>query len=369
MIRIAPYRRGGWEIDIRVRRANGERIRERIKSPAASRSGSLRWAQERERELLLCESAATKKKTKPPTLEEFCPRWLREYAEADRQKPSGIAAKRTILKRHLVPLLGSMPLDQIGPADAQKIKVALQNRSAKTVNNALSVLHTLLTVAAEWGVISNPPCPMPLLPYERPEKSFWDFEELDRLIAAGRDAGWREHLIVLLGAKAGLRCGEMMALAWTDIDLPRRRLTVRRSEWKGQLTETKGRRVRRIPVAASLVAALKASRHLRSERVLSREGGEPLTQKIVRTMVQRVERRAGLRPLGVHALRHTFCSHLAMRGVPARAIQDLAGHAHLSTTMGYMHLSPAAVEGAIRTLENGTPWGDVGETPAERNAK
>ena len=54
-----------------------------------------------------------------------------------------------------------------------------------------------------------------------------------------------------------------------------------------------------------------------------------------------------------HILRHTFCSHLAMRGAPTRAIQELAGHQDLSTTQRYMHLSPAALDAAIRLLESG----------------
>jgi len=55
---------------------------------------------------------------------------------------------------------------------------------------------------------------------------------------------------------------------------------------------------------------------------------------------------------GVHILRHTFCSHLAMRGAPAKAIQELAGHKDLATTQRYMHLSPAALDAAIRLLDS-----------------
>ena len=58
----------------------------------------------------------------------------------------------------------------------------------------------------------------------------------------------------------------------------------------------------------------------------------------------------------MHILRHTFCSHLAMRGAPARAIQELAGHADLTTTQRYMHLSPAALDSAIRLLDQPFPY-------------
>jgi site-specific recombinase XerD len=71
--------------------------------------------------------------------------------------------------------------------------------------------------------------------------------------------------------------------------------------------------------------------------------------------VERAARRAQIGQKGVHRLRHTFCSHLARRGAPARAIQELAGHQDLSTTQRYMHLSPAAIEGAIRLLEQPNP--------------
>ena len=59
-------------------------------------------------------------------------------------------------------------------------------------------------------------------------------------------------------------------------------------------------------------------------------------------------------------LRHTFCSHLAIRGASARAIQELAGHKDLSTTQLYMHLTPAALEDAIRLLDGANSCADRG---------
>jgi hypothetical protein len=56
--------------------------------------------------------------------------------------------------------------------------------------------------------------------------------------------------------------------------------------------------------------------------------------------------------------RHTFCSHLAMRGAPVRAIQELAGHEDLSTMQRYMHVSPAAIRSAIELLD--TPRFEAG---------
>ena len=93
--------------------------------------------------------------------------------------------------------------------------------------------------------------------------------------------------------------------------------------------------------------------------MLCKRDGSPLTQRAVQGLGLRAARRASLRNVGVHVLRHTFCSHLAMRGAATRAIQELAGHQEIATTQRYMHLSPAAIESAIRLLDPGVARGNV----------
>jgi len=72
--------------------------------------------------------------------------------------------------------------------------------------------------------------------------------------------------------------------------------------------------------------------------------------------IRRAERRAGLPVTGkLHMLRHTFCSRLAARGATSMEIKELAGHADLTTTMRYMHLSPSAKREAIKLLDAPVP--------------
>lgn len=79
--------------------------------------------------------------------------------------------------------------------------------------------------------------------------------------------------------------------------------------------------------------------------------GPPLTEGLVQGFVRRAARKAGLVNKGAHMLRHSFCSHLAMHGAPALAIQELSGHQDLNTTQRHMHLSPPALGAAVQLLE------------------
>ncbi len=241
---------------------------------------------------------------------------------------------------HLQPHFDAKRLDAITTEQVPRLKHALTNRAPKTVNNVLTVLNVVLRMAVEWNVLERMACTIRVLPIPKPSAGFYDFEEYENLLRAAESDDPRAHLVMLLGGDAGLRCGEMMALEWSDVNLRKRQLCVQRSDWKGHVTTTKGGRLRHVPMTARLAAALQAHRHLKSDRVLCQNDGQPLTQKIVQDFVKRAARRAHLPKAGVHRLRHTSCSHLAMRGAPARAIQELAGHMDLGYDAALHALEP-----------------------------
>jgi hypothetical protein len=134
-----------------------------------------------------------------PTLETFSPRFIDGYVRANRQKPSSIAAKETIGRVHLVRVLGARRLDAITTESAQQLKHQLNDRSAKTVNNVLTVLNVLLKQAVEWDIIERMPCTIRLLPIPKSSAHFHDFDEYERLVATAKVTDPQAYIVVLLG--------------------------------------------------------------------------------------------------------------------------------------------------------------------------
>jgi len=354
----------GVEYDVRGRGPDGSKFRERRVLFRISRSAARRYAEQRLHHLLQGGPGEPRKEV--PTVREFWPRFLEGHARANRQKPSGIAAKEMIARVHLLPLFGDVALDKITTERVQRLKATLAGRAPKTVNNVLTVLNTMLKKAVEWDVIERVPCTVRLLPIPPPSAPFHDFDQFEHLVETARKRSLETYVVVLLGGEAGLRRGEIAALQWPDIDLKKRQLCVQRSVWKGHVDSPKGGRLRYVPLTRRLAAALQMARHLRGPFVFCEGDGTMATEKSIGDHVDHAARAAKLKHRGIHILRHTFCSHLAMKGAPARAIQELAGHADLKTTQRYMHLSPAAVESAIRLLER-TDKGDTGEAGQVRS--
>lgn len=365
------YMTGLWAglnvfVDVRLPLPSGEFYRERTRVPVSGRTSAKRWADAREAEVITLSrlgldaeairdrlnGKAVANGPSVPTLAEFRDRFI-EHAKANRQKASTVYAKECILRVHLVPVLGTKRLDEITDADVQALKVTLREHRPKTVNNVLATLSKLLRVAKRLGVIEAMPIEsVGLLKAPQPAVPFYTEEEYAALVAAAARLDRRILAAVFLGGDAGLRAGEVMALELTDVSRANHRVTVERQVWRGVVDSPKGGRGRTVPMTEALAAALAAVRHLRGPRVLVQDDGSEVTAKVLRAWMKSAQRLAGLKPTGnFHILRHTFCSHLAMRGGAAKAIQELAGHTHLSTTMRYMHLAEGHKEQTIRLLD------------------
>ena len=343
----------GWEVDLALRLPDGTPIRERVKAPVTGKSAALRWAQEREGQILAQKGRKPKEARQVPTVAEFKPRFIEGHVKANRLKPSTAQSYEDIFRVHLEPAFGLLKLDAIGDELVQRFKGELvDDLTNKTINNVLTALSVMLKRAVDWNVLAAMPCRIRLLKVNRTELAFYDFCEYQRLVEAATALDRRIELLVLLAGDAGLRRGEAIGVEWTDVDIRRRMLHVQRSDWDGHVTAPKGGRSRRVPMTIRLTEALKAHRHLQSPRVLCHEDGSHIGRKAVHEWMEKAQRRAVLPATGAyHILRHSFCSHLAMQGATAKAIQELAGHQDLSTTQRYMHLSPAHKDAAIRLLD------------------
>ena len=302
-------------------------------------------------------------------LRDFAADFTKTYVRTN-NKPSEQKAKEKILRRYLLPTLGAHRLSDIRAKEIEALKAELLDRglSRKTVNNALAVLGKILRYAHEIEVLKGAVPRIRMLKVEKTKFSFLDFEQYDALLQiAKQEPEW--YAAILLGGDAGLRFGEIRALKWEDWDRRADKLTIARSFWEDIEGTTKGWKLRTVPLTRRLSAALASIRHLRGPFVFgdAEEGGKqsPLTIETMRWHLPRLCTRAGLQPIGWHALRHTFCSHLALRGAPARVIQELAGHASLTTTLQYMHLVAGATDDAIALLERG---GKIGGKTADRDA-
>ncbi len=104
------------------------------------------------------------------------------------------------------------------------------------------------------------------------------------------------------------------------------------------------------------IRILKGHRHLRGELVFCSRSGRMLKKTECKHPLWRACKRAGLRRISWHVLRHTFASHLTMRGVPLKAVQELLGHATMEMTMRYAHLSPNVTRNAVQVLDEPAPF-------------
>jgi hypothetical protein len=184
-IRIQRYvsekGREGFEVDLIARGPDGVKVRERRVFFGLTEKKVKERAEARHSHLVRFGRQEAVEQVLAPTLAEFETRFMEEHAIANREKASSIQAKRSHLKNHLIPELGPLRLDRIGPSEVAKLKARLSavdpktklpRRGPKTINNIVTTLNTMLGRAKEWGVIAEAP-KVKLLKWAPPEMEFY----------------------------------------------------------------------------------------------------------------------------------------------------------------------------------------------------
>ena len=239
-------------------------------------------------------------------------------------------------------------LDRLGPDDLRRYQVYLfkdRKLAVGTVVTHISALRFFfLRVLKRRGMKEDLPYPK----HRRRLPTVLSPEEVQRLIAGARNLYHRTMLMTLYGA--GLRRSELSRLKVSHIDSQRMVLRVE---------EGKGGRDRDVPLSPTLLAALREYwRWMRPQTYLfpgTRNGwraDRPITTKPIWEAVRLAARRAGIdKPVTPHTLRHSYATHLLEAGADLRTIQLLLGHADLSLTTVYLHLSQRHLQAAPNPLE------------------
>ena len=207
---------------------------------------------------------------------------------------------------------------------------------AKTLQRRLSACRSYYAWMLRHGrLAANPAVGVraPRAPRKLPQ--VLDPDEAKSLVETPTDAplGLRDRAVLELFYSSGLRLSELCALRWAQVDLDDGLVTV----------HGKGRRERSVPIGSHARAALaewRASTGAKSDDpVFPGRGGTPITPRAVQLRVRAIAERQGLfKQVHPHMLRHSFASHILESSGDLRGVQELLGHADLSTTQIYTHL-------------------------------
>jgi len=272
-------------------------------------------------------------------------------------------------RRDLETLLAALPgpLSEVRPADLRDCFRRQQQagRSPSSINRAIAAARSFCRFLYEEGRLETNPAQAlrsirlgpPLAPKHL---TVAEMERLLSLPSPHTPTGRRDGALLMLLYNTGLRVGELCALSRDDVRLPA-------EGWGGLQVVGKGRRLRRLPInrpaADALLAYLADRDDAESALFLNRSGGR-FSVRGIALLVNRYLQAAGITDRsGPHVLRHTFATH-ALRARPnLRAVQELLGHAWVTTTQRYTHLEMEDLQDQVANL----PANRGGEHDASRS--
>ncbi len=315
------------------------RWRQRVISHALTRAQAVVALQAKVREVF--ENVHNvKPKTKRIGFTEFSKMYLDDYAKVNKRSWRTDVGAMKNLDRYF----GRFSLDEIDGHRLEKYKtwrIVNYPVTKTTVNRDMALLRRMLSLAVEWGYLDE--ARMPKFRFY-PEKDnlkerILTQQEEQRLLEVCPP---RLKSMIIVALNTGMRLGEILGLRWNQVDLASARIRVER---------TKSGRIRYVDMNEVLIAEILRLRKGRgkSEFVLT----SPVTDKPfvdAGSAWGTACRRAGIKGLRFHDLRHTFATRLIERGVNLITVKDLLGHSSVEITQRYTHPNEALKKEAVAAL-------------------
>ena len=298
------------------------------------------------------------------SLDEYLDHWL-ETAVKPRVREGTHAEYAATLRRNVRPVLGARRLDRIKPVDIQSLYSEMQGRGLKSsVRYTHAVLRNAFSQAVKWQMLNQNPADFVDLPRQSESKvRALTQEEANRFLETAKESRWYCFFSLLLST--GLRPSEALGLYWTDIDLAKETLTVRRGlrriKDKWLIDEPKTPNARRtVPLPLSLVSLLSDHMAAQLEQGIdeplvftSPNGGPKHEDGVVKDYFKPLLKKAGLpKSVRLYDLRHTHATLLLLAGVHPKVVSERLGHSSIVITLNtYSHVLPNMQKEATEKLE------------------
>ncbi|HEY33141.1 MAG TPA: site-specific integrase [Dehalococcoidia bacterium] len=312
------------------------------------------------------------------TLGEYLEKWLSDYVWPS-LAPKTAEGYEHIIRRHLIPSLGNMPLAQLKPENLQRYySEKLSNGrcdgkgalSPRTVRHHHVTLHDALESAVKWGLLSRNPADGVSPPrYQRPEWNTLSEDDIHTLLETAISTPY--YALFHTAIYSGMRRSELLALRWSDIDLLLCQIYITRTLhhlrdgniiFKAPKT-TKGRRMIALsPTAVSVLREHKEKQELDrtmlgiplrdDDLVFSDLEGKPLLPDTVTHAWIKLVRRTNLRGIRLHDARHSHASLMLKAGIHPKIVQERLGHSSIALTLDtYSHVAPGLQEAAAESFD------------------
>jgi len=285
--------------------------------------------------------------------------YLKMYLEhiQPNYKPTAFDTERTVIEARIIPALGRIKLQQLTPLVINQFYTKLRkDYSSEYVKNIHATLRRALRQAYVWDLLpANIMDKVKTPKVERKEMQFWTMDECLHFLQVAE--GHRHYIVYALAIHTGMRRGEVLGLRWRDIDFEKKTITVvqtvnhTRSGVIIQTPKTKNSS-RQIAIGDTLIASLLDRRLIVNEQKMANrkmyanhdlvccdEYGEPMKPKRLTESFELLTKRACLRKIRFHDLRHSHASILLHMGVNAKVAAERLGHSNVQIFLDrYAHL-------------------------------